>query len=78
VTTGPYAARDRPVAVTDVAPYSGAMAEQDVDPAELDVMDIFETSTGSSLVCRVCGSLVAESGDYPRAHFDWHEAANGA
>jgi hypothetical protein len=53
------------------------MAEEEVDPAELDV-DIFDTTAGSGLVCRVCGSLVATGGDYPRAHYDWHEAANGA
>jgi hypothetical protein len=54
------------------------MAEEEVDPAELDVMDIFDATTGSALACRVCGSLVAPGGDYPRAHYDWHEASNGA
>jgi hypothetical protein len=54
------------------------MAEDDVDPAELDEMDIFDGSGGASLVCRVCGCLVAAHGDHPRAHFDWHEASNGA
>jgi hypothetical protein len=26
----------------------------------------------------VCGSLVASSDEYPKAHWDWHEASNGA
>lgn len=54
------------------------MAEKGEGAAELDVMDIFDSTTSSDLVCRVCGSLVAAGGDYPRAHYDWHEASNGA
>lgn len=48
------------------------------DAAEPDVMHMFDTDAGESLVCRVCGSLVAGTGEYPRAHWDWHEAPNGA
>lgn len=54
------------------------MSEDGADAPELDVMDIFDSTTGSGLACRVCGSLVAAEGDYPRAHFDWHAASNGA
>ena len=58
--------------------YSGLMAEETVDPPGPDVMDMFDTQTDLGLVCRVCGSLVAAVGEYPRAHWDWHEASNGA
>jgi hypothetical protein len=54
------------------------MAEEDVDAAEPDVMGMFDTDTGTSLVCRVCGALVSAAGAYPGAHYDWHEASNGA
>lgn len=54
------------------------MAEENLDAAEPDVMTIFDTGSDLGLVCRVCGSLVAAGGEYPRAHWSWHEAANGA
>ena len=54
------------------------MAEADATAAEPDVMSMFDTDTPTGFVCRVCGSLVAASGTYPRAHWDWHEASNGA
>jgi hypothetical protein len=57
------------------------MAENEPDAPEPDVMSIFDTAAGTStgsLVCRVCGSLVASTGGYPRAHWDWHETPNGA
>lgn len=56
------------------------MAQENVDAAESDVMDMFDgdAEAGAALVCRVCGSLVAAVGAYPRAHWDWHEAPNGA
>ena len=57
-------------------PMVGRMTEGDA--AEPDIMDMFDTGTDLGLVCRVCGSLVASSGEYPRAHWDWHEASNGA
>lgn len=57
--------------------YGGLMVEEDVDAPEPDVMDMFESDTDLGLVCRVCGSLVAAAGEYPRAHWDWHEASNG-
>ena len=54
------------------------MAEENVDAAGPDVLDMFDTQTDFGLVCRVCGSLVAVAGQYPKAHWDWHEASNGA
>jgi hypothetical protein len=58
--------------------YGGLMTEEDGDASEPDVMSIYDTGTDAGLVCRVCGSLVASTGEYPRAHWDWHEAPNGA
>ncbi|MBA2752608.1 MAG: hypothetical protein H0U41_10340 [Actinobacteria bacterium] len=54
------------------------MAEENEDTAGPDVMVLFDTGTDDALVCRVCGSLVAAADQYPRAHWDWHEATNGA
>jgi hypothetical protein len=55
------------------------MAEERVDEAGPDIMEIFDAETNlGGLVCRVCGSMVAATGEYPRAHWDWHEASNGA
>jgi hypothetical protein len=45
---------------------------------EPDVLAIFDDSADDGLVCRVCGALVPRLGDYPKVHWDWHEAANGA
>ena len=45
------------------------------DTPEPDVMELFD-DISAGLACRVCGALVAP--DYVRAHWDWHEAANGA
>lgn len=54
------------------------MSEGAQDAAEPDLTDMFDADAGPGLVCRVCGSLVADTDDYPRAHWDWHEASNGA
>lgn len=54
------------------------MAEEHGSAADPDVMRIFDTDDRAGLVCRVCGCLVASTGEYPRAHWDWHEAPNGA
>jgi hypothetical protein len=55
------------------------MADATSDGSEPDVMEIYDDSRrDAGLICRVCGCLVAESGGYPRAHWDWHEATNGA
>lgn len=54
------------------------MTEEIVDSSGPEVMGIFDTKTDVGLVCRVCGSLVAGAGVYRKAHWDWHEASNGA
>lgn len=54
------------------------MDEGDTGAAEPDIMGLFDSDTDLGLVCRVCGSLVASSSPYPRAHWDWHEATPGA
>jgi hypothetical protein len=54
------------------------MTDEDVDAFEPDIMSIYDTGDDLGLVCRVCGSLVASMSQYPRAHWDWHEASNGA
>ena len=66
------------------------MTEGSADTAEPDVMELFDRpaedaggADGASvargaLACRVCGALVAATGPYPRAHWDWHETPNGA
>ena len=41
-------------------------------------MQIFDDGSSSGLTCRVCGALVSGASDYPRVHWDWHEASNGA
>jgi hypothetical protein len=46
--------------------------------AEPDELDILDELPDGQLACRVCGALVARGGAYPRAHWDWHEATNGA
>ena len=47
------------------------------DPARA-VPEIFDALPGSHLACRVCGTLVPVEAPYPRTHWDWHEASNGA
>jgi hypothetical protein len=42
-------------------------------------MQLYETrSSQEGYVCKTCGALVATMDPYPRAHWDWHEASNGA
>lgn len=42
-------------------------------------MDLYDTEVSrGGFVCRVCGVLVPKAGDYPKVHWDWHEASNGA
>lgn len=58
------------------------MAEEPADTESDVIMDIFDAGNDAGndagLVCRVCGSLVPATGEYPKAHWDWHEASNGA
>jgi hypothetical protein len=54
------------------------MTERDDDATRSGVMDMFDPDTGPQPVCRVCGALVAATDVYRQAHWDWHEAANGA
>jgi hypothetical protein len=54
------------------------MTDSSADLSEPDVMRIYDELAPDSLACRVCGALVARAGDYPRIHWDWHEASNGA
>lgn len=48
------------------------------DGAEPDVMEIYDRAANDWLTCLVCGALVARDKDFPRVHWDWHEASNGA
>jgi hypothetical protein len=43
-------------------------------------MDIYDRSgdAQAGLACLVCGALVSSDKDFPRVHWDWHEASNGA
>ena len=54
------------------------MTEPSADPSEPDVMEIYDEATPDSLACRMCGVLVARHDGYPKVHWDWHEASNGA
>lgn len=47
------------------------------DP-ERAMPEIFDVLPDRHLACRVCGALVLAEAPYPRAHWDWHEASNGA
>lgn len=58
--------------------YRGPMTGPETDAAEPDVMEIFDDRAEAGLTCRVCGALVSRLDEYPKAHWDWHEAANGA
>jgi hypothetical protein len=59
---------------TTVSTMNGSTA----DAPEPDVMGIYDDGSEAGLTCRVCGSLIARLGDYPKVHWDWHEASNGA
>lgn len=52
--------------------------DEPADAPQPDVMEIFDAEGDGALTCRVCGSLVPRAEPYPRTHWDWHEAANGA
>jgi hypothetical protein len=75
VTTRPQSSYSGPM--DDANDTAGDATGETTAPAP-DVMTMFDTGPADSLVCRVCGSLVAGTGEYPRAHWDWHETPNGA
>jgi len=54
------------------------MSEGTSPSRELEELEIFDQLPEGRLACRVCGALIHGEGDYPRIHWDWHEAANGA
>jgi len=54
------------------------MSESVPPGAGPDELEIFDEVSEGRLACRVCGALVLREGNYPRVHWDWHEAANGA
>ncbi len=51
---------------------------EEADVPEPDLDSFYETSHTAGNICRICGALVPREGDYPRVHWDWHEASNGA
>jgi hypothetical protein len=53
------------------------MTDTDRDPGSSEHLQIFD-ELPSGLACRVCGALVADQSEYPKVHWDWHEASNGA
>jgi hypothetical protein len=48
------------------------------DESTPDLNSFYDDSSQAGLTCLVCGGLVARHGDFPRVHWDWHEASNGA
>ena len=60
------------------AAYGARMTDSTPAAPENDVMRIYDELSPDRLACLVCGSLVPRAGDYPRIHWDWHEASNGA
>ena len=54
------------------------MSESTSSRSRPDDLEIFDMLPDGPLACRVCGAIVPHEGEYPRIHWDWHEAANGA
>ncbi len=54
------------------------MTDPPADAPAPDVSLIYDELPDAGLACRVCGALVPDTGEYPRIHWDWHEATNGA
>ena len=48
------------------------------DPDQPDLDSFYDSGSEVGLTCPVCGALVARHGEFPRVHWDWHEASNGA
>jgi hypothetical protein len=53
------------------------MSTTDDEPMP-DLDSFYDDTSQTGLICRICGVLVARDGEYPRVHWDWHEASNGA
>jgi hypothetical protein len=51
---------------------------QQADVPEPDLDEFYDDSSSAGRTCRICGCLVPSLEDYPRVHWDWHEASNGA
>jgi hypothetical protein len=43
-----------------------------------DLGTFYDDDPEHGLTCTVCGCVVSRAKDYRRAHWDWHEASNGA
>jgi hypothetical protein len=54
------------------------MSDETAASPEPDVLGLYDDTSPAGLTCRVCGVLVSPAGGYPRVHWDWHEASNGA
>ena len=54
------------------------MSDETAATPEPDVLALYDDTSPTGLTCRVCGVLVSAAGEYPRVHWDWHEASNGA
>lgn len=59
---------------------TGSDAGTDTSSSESgpDLAAFYDDGAVEGLSCPVCGVLVARHGDFPRVHWDWHEATNGA
>jgi hypothetical protein len=54
------------------------MSGSPADAPEPDVMELYDAASEEALVCRTCGAMVPRRDGFPRTHWDWHEASNGA
>jgi hypothetical protein len=52
--------------------------EETVGGLSPDVMAIFDDGPAAGYACQICGSLVSRTDHHAQAHWDWHEASNGA
>ena len=55
-----------------------AVSGSPADAPEPNVMEFYDALGDQMLVCRVCGAAVPRESGYPKVHWDWHEASNGA
>jgi hypothetical protein len=62
---------------TDTGSGAGPGQSRQGEPAP-DLEAFYDDGAAEGLSCPVCGCLVARHGDFPRVHWDWHEATNGA